>query len=86
MKILLKKSLDRLRIGVIDEDFLGGGLLGVAASEHGPEDLRAEGQDRLVCGQALLLTDEGDVGQARAGLAELVQVLCEVFPIVGRSI
>ena len=86
MKVLLKKSLDRLHIGVVDDDFLGGSLLGVAASEHGPEDLRAEGQDGLVRGQALLLTDDGDVGQARAGFAELVQILCEVFPIIRRAI
>ena len=86
MKVLLKKSLDRLHIGVVDDDLLGGGLPGVAASEHGPEDLRAEGQDGLVRGQALLLTDDGDVGQARAGFAELVQILCEVFPIIRRAI
>ena len=86
MKVLLKKSLDRLHIGVVDDDFLGGSLLGVAASEHGPEDLRAEGQDGLVRGQALLFADDGDVGQALAGFAELVQILCEVFPIIRRAI
>ena len=60
--VLLQKSLDSLRIGVVDVHFIRGRLLDVVVSEHGTEDLRASGKDRLVRGQPLFSTHDGDVG------------------------